>query len=268
MKKSLILILLVVLCYITALLLMSLVFTYVLDDEGGSFEMFVLYSGGFILTIGGLALFGRALKWYIPSARPRPEILDLPLIVLALISIIAIGIVVEPIINLLPESNLDALYDMMRGGLWAVITGVVAAPILEEVLFRGIIQSNIVNFTSPFAGIIMASLIFGLVHLIPQQVILATLSSLVIGTIYYLTRSLATVISIHMLNNGLAYTFTMYFGEHSSITELFGLTGISYGLFYGICLLFLCGMVFLAVVHVKKRFETYRLDSGVANAAQ
>lgn len=269
MKKTFILILLFVLCFIAASLLMGIVAVYAFDGGAlaDSFRIFVMYSGSFILTIVGLAIFCRAKGWRVPSARPRPEKLNLPLILLALISIIAIDIVFAPLIELLPSANLDALYDMMSGGLWAVVTGVIAAPILEEFLFRGIVQENMVRFSNPFAGIIIASLIFGMVHLIPQQVIMATFSGLVIGTVFYLTGSLATAISIHMLNNGLAYTFFMYFGEEGTFAEIFGFSGATYVVIYGSCVVFLLGMVFLAVVRIKKRFKTERDDSRVADVA-
>lgn len=269
MKRSLILLLALVVSYIAASMLMMVVSQFLLDDPStDAFSMFVAYTGTFVLTIVAMSAFGRSMGWNIPSPRPRVEKLNLPLIVLALLMIISIEILLSPLFALMPETDLSSLYDMMRGGLWAVFTGVLAAPILEEFLFRGILQSNLTKFLNPFVAIILASAIFGAVHMIPQQIISATLTAMIIGTIFYLTGSLMTAVVIHMLNNGIAYIQLMYFGEGADLTEAIFGSDSQFWITYTIAAILIAGMSALGVVRISKRIKVQPTNNRVANSAK
>ncbi|MFQ8807127.1 MAG: lysostaphin resistance A-like protein [Alistipes indistinctus] len=56
-----------------------------------------------------------------------------------------------------------------------------------------------------YAACVIAAAVFGIVHLIPQQVINAFMVGLVLGYIYYRTGSLLPVILIHCINNAISY---------------------------------------------------------------
>ena len=86
------------------------------------------------------------------------------------------------------------------------------APLLEEVFFRGAIQGVLMRFFGrPWPAIIVAALVFGIIHWNPVQVVYATLFGLVLGWIYYRTGSLLSVIVGHVLNNSLAVMTTVAF---------------------------------------------------------
>ena len=76
------------------------------------------------------------------------------------------------------------------------------ASVLEEILFRGIIQESSTMRWGAFRGILITSLIFGAIHIIPQQAVNAFFLALVIGYVYHVTGSLMPVIILHALNNG------------------------------------------------------------------
>ena len=80
----------------------------------------------------------------------------------------------------------------------------VLGPILEEVLFRGAIQGYLMRKYNPVVGIVVASVIFGVIHKNPIQIFYATCLGLVFGWMYYRIRSLMPVIIGHVLNNSLA----------------------------------------------------------------
>lgn len=269
MKKTIQLILVLLFCLFIANCIMGLMSNYIFPDSASnSLITFILYSGSFILTIVGLSIFSRSFNWHRPSPRPRIEKLNLPLLLLAIILIMAIDVVMEPVISLMPESNLDAMYDMMDGGLWSIFTAVIAAPILEEFIFRGYLQKNLVDFLNPYVGIVLASLIFGAIHLIPQQVILASLIAMVIGVIYYLTNSLMTAIAIHILNNGLSYTLTMFFEREAKISEILRLSPQTHTVVYYCCLGLLLVMLYVAIVRISNRIKLHRVDEGVAEGTK
>lgn len=87
----------------------------------------------------------------------------------------------------------------------------VLGPILEEVLFRGAIQGYLMRKYNPVVGIVVASVIFGVIHKNPIQIFYATCLGLVFGWMYYRTCSLMPVVIGHVLNNSLA-VITMIMG--------------------------------------------------------
>ena len=117
----------------------------------------------------------------------------------------AVSMVIEPLISLFPASHFEFLQKMLGTGGWVVMTSVIAAPLLEEILFRGIIQDGAMRKFGPAGGIVIASAIFGVVHFIPPQVVNAFFLGLVLGLVYYKTRSLVSVVLIHAFNNAIAY---------------------------------------------------------------
>ncbi|MBC6607742.1 CPBP family intramembrane metalloprotease [Hymenobacter sp. BT188] len=81
----------------------------------------------------------------------------------------------------------------------------VSAPILEELLFRGLLLPGLLKNYSPRKAILQSSLLFGIIHLNPAQVVSAFLLGLFLGWLYYRTQSLAACIVVHFLNNAMAW---------------------------------------------------------------
>lgn len=128
-----------------------------------------------------------------------------PMVLLwGVISLFSINFVLEPLFSLFPES-LGNMYDKMTSmGVYTLISSMLIAPFVEEILFRGIMQSDLQQrYSAPFA-IILSSLIFALIHLNLLQVVSAFFISLIIGLVYYRTNSLWSVIFLHFINNTVA----------------------------------------------------------------
>ncbi|MFI3331279.1 MAG: type II CAAX endopeptidase family protein [Rikenellaceae bacterium] len=145
-----------------------------------------------------------------------------PTIILwGLILTLAVSTLIEPLIGLFPQKHFDNLNNFIGSGGWGLITTIVAAPILEEVLFRGILQSSLSHNIGKWSALILVSLIFALVHGIPPQAVNAFFISMILGYLFIRTGSLLCVIIIHSLNNCLAY-FTMMLGggKYVSMREL------------------------------------------------
>jgi len=75
------------------------------------------------------------------------------------------------------------------------------APFFEELLYRGIILNGLINRYSRKKAIIYSALIFGIAHLNFPQGINAFLLGLIIGTVYYYTRSIYLCMIMHFANN-------------------------------------------------------------------
>lgn len=98
------------------------------------------------------------------------------------------------------------------------------APIIEEIIFRGIIQKGLINKgVKPQKAIIISALIFGLVHFNPWQFIGAFLLGVVLGVVYFKTKSLLMSIFLHAFNNSIAVIMMKFFYTES-FSELFNVS--------------------------------------------
>lgn len=88
----------------------------------------------------------------------------------------------------------------------AVITVVMIAFIglVEELLYRGVLQGALVDRIGTWPGIVLASSIFGLMHAgyhIPEELLFAGSIGFIFGVIYHRTNSLALITIMHGLLN-------------------------------------------------------------------
>ena len=162
--------------------------------------------------------------------------LDPAVILGGVILLFAVSMVLEPLLALLPEAYLEMVKQSVGSGGWSMLTVIVMAPILEEVLFRGIIQGAIVRQYGSMSGLLIASAIFGVIHLIPQQAINAFFAGMVLGYVYLTTGSLIPGIVIHAINNAVAYVGMAMMGEQTVFytRDLFP-DPVWYWAVYGLC---------------------------------
>jgi membrane protease YdiL (CAAX protease family) len=92
--------------------------------------------------------------------------------------------------------------------LWQLALLSLAAGFGEEVLFRGALQGALSRWLTPWAGIAVASFLFGMMHPITiGYVILATAMGAYLGWTYLATQELLAVIIAHALYDFLALVF-------------------------------------------------------------
>lgn len=104
----------------------------------------------------------------------------------------------------LPDLMENTFLEMSNEPL-GVLSMALVAPLVEEMIFRGTIQGYLMRrCRNPWTAIIASALIFGAIHMNPQQVVYAFLLGTIFGWIYYRTRSLMPVILGHVLNNSVA----------------------------------------------------------------
>ena len=178
----------------------------------------------YVLTFVSTISYTLWVRWLRTGRRDEREPLftgwklDLTWIFFGMIALFAATILIEPVVALFPERWLELLDEHMRLGGWMMLTVIVAAPILEEILFRGIIQGSLVRKYGPWRGVLVASAIFGVVHGIPQQVVNAFFVGAVLGFVYYCSRSLIVVMVIHAINNAFSYFSWIMGGEQMKFT--------------------------------------------------
>lgn len=120
-----------------------------------------------------------------------------------LVVIPAISIVVEPLIDFMNLSTEEYLSRFTDGNkALTMLTVVFVAPVFEEYFFRGIILRDVAHRWGAAAGILLSSLLFGLIHFNLLQAMPAVIMGMFFGLVYTKTNySLLTVIVIHSINN-------------------------------------------------------------------
>lgn len=168
---------------------------------------------GLFLSAAAMLLFIHASRIFRIRKTLFTSIAPMPLLwstLLVLTSIFALNTFVSwfPLENIL-ENEFDGLSRNFIGAF----TIAVLAPVLEEVMFRGAMQGYMMRrVRSPWLAIIVASLVFGIFHMNPVQIVYATLLGIILGWIYYRTGSLMSVIVGHVLNNTIATVMELTMG--------------------------------------------------------
>jgi uncharacterized protein len=95
-------------------------------------------------------------------------------------------------------ANLEMTPINIAVGIFVVI---IAAPLVEELLFRGFLQRALTNYLPAWAAIVISSLPFALVHGQPYAIPGLMSLSIAFGYLYHRTGSLRHNIILHMANN-------------------------------------------------------------------
>lgn len=175
---------------------------------------------GYVIPLGFVIWFGvrekkkLAINWQFSFK-------NTPITVYALLLVVTIGlsIVLEPMVELIPmPDTIKKLFETLFKNTWlSFILISLIGPVMEELLMRGIILDGLLNQLKPKQAILFSAILFGLIHLNPWQFIPAFAIGLVLGWIYWQTKSLWPCIFIHVLNNTLS-SVIVYFTKDPMVT--------------------------------------------------
>ena len=106
-----------------------------------------------------------------------------------------------------------AVYDIFS---WRVLifimATVIVAPIVEEIVFRGMLLSNFVKRRGPVLGVTLASITFTAFHFLSPDLIGTFVFSVIISTFYLKYKSIRACMATHSLYNLIAFVYQYYFG--------------------------------------------------------
>ena len=97
-----------------------------------------------------------------------------------------------------------AIPDTYLNSVLLFVTIAVVAPLLEEILFRGLLQNALSKHLPVWAAIALSALVFGAMHMDLYAMPPLILMGAIFGVIYHLTGSLRVTIVLHMINNAAA----------------------------------------------------------------
>lgn len=123
----------------------------------------------------------------------------------------------------MPPSVQKFFEDIFTKDVFSIISVVIAAPIMEELLCRGIVLGGLLKNYPPYKAILISALFFALIHLNPWQALPAFFSGLFLGWIFYKTKSVIPGMIIHATNNGLVMLFVFLPKNKQDLLNLLGM---------------------------------------------
>jgi membrane protease YdiL (CAAX protease family) len=157
----------------------AMVFTYLVQKKGLSYR----------------ALFHASRA----SVRATFVLLLPPILLLVPALVLAVSALMDFMVSVLPLSRWEEqLFQRLSAGNVATVVAVcILAPVLEEMLFRGIILRSFLNQYSRGKAIYASAFLFGMAHLNIYQFVSAFLLGLLSGWLYERSRSLLPCIALH-----------------------------------------------------------------------
>jgi membrane protease YdiL (CAAX protease family) len=137
------------------------------------------------------------------SARAMLMLVVPPVLLLVPALLLALTSALNLLVLLVPPSAWEASFfsRMADGSVAAVIAVCVAAPLLEEMLFRGIVLRGFLQRYSRWHAIFMSALLFGAAHMNIYQFVVGFVMGTVLAWLYERTRSLIPCIALHAAYN-------------------------------------------------------------------
>ena len=175
-----------------------------------------------------IALF-LLLKWTPISTR---YISKKPYQVLGLIVLFSLFLVlplagIYELMGIEMDKNMEMLFNAMMQKPFGIVAVAILAPIVEEIVFRGAILRILLEHFSvskAWIAITISAVTFGLFHGNFAQAVNASFLGLILGWLYYRTKSIIPSMVLHLVNNISAVVLTLSFSSDSDIkvVELFG----------------------------------------------
>jgi membrane protease YdiL (CAAX protease family) len=139
----------------------------------------------------------------------------------------------------------ENVWELMR----AMFVGALIPAISEEALFRGFLQRSLEEKMRPFSAILIASIIFGIVHFNPINLIPLICIGIFLGMLAYYTQSLLLPILVHFLNNvfSILALYSSGLEKMSNDMELLPMTTAIPVLLFGMA------FTILAIIMMKRR---------------
>jgi membrane protease YdiL (CAAX protease family) len=172
-----------------------------------------------VLLEGGLGFIAAGLGWFLgepPLATLRWRFGDAMLGAAASLPLLVVFVLcnrlpLRPLVQIrkLADEVLRPLFASCRVSDLAAIA--LMAGIGEEMLFRGVVQAVLSRWLGLWVGVPLASLIFGLLHLItPVYAVMVTLMGIYLGCLWLVSDNLLTVIVAHALYDFLGLLYLLH----------------------------------------------------------
>ena len=107
----------------------------------------------------------------------------------------------------------NKIFESDYGIYGAILKVVIMAPVIEELIFRGVIMHGLMRNYSKFTAVFVSALMFALWHLNPWQFPATFVLGLLLGILMLRTRNIYLCILGHAINNGLVLISIEYWDQ-------------------------------------------------------
>jgi membrane protease YdiL (CAAX protease family) len=196
--------------------------------------MLVLYILPFLSVAGFIWLFQRT----VPAAdiTPAPRNLSPAVFLCCLAFTPLLAFLIEPLTAWLsmPDSIKKLFAQFSHSDFPTFLMVVIAAPVCEEWLCRGVIAKGLLHHGTPAKAVLWSAFIFAFIHGNPWQAVPAFIIGLLLGYVYWKTRSLLPCIFIHFINNGASFLIACRFPEIAAGATTQSLLGDRYWIVFAL----------------------------------
>lgn len=178
--------------------------------------LFSMAIGGSVYALAAIATYAIIVRrqrgsWREIGFRAPPllALLLTPVIFFVQLMLLAIvNLILRAIIGDFENPQIDALTDP-AGFSWlnfvfVFTVGAIIAPIVEEILFRGLLYQWLRTHTGATAAILMSGAIFSVVHIYPVVLLPLFVVGVVLAAVFEWTQSLWITITLHFFQNAMA----------------------------------------------------------------
>lgn len=107
----------------------------------------------------------------------------------------------------------NKIFESDYGVYGAILKVAIMAPIIEELIFRGVIMHGLMRNYSKFTAVFASALLFALFHLNPWQFPATFILGILLGILMLRTRNIYLCIMGHAFNNGLVLFSMVYWKD-------------------------------------------------------
>lgn len=181
--------------------------------------------------------------------------------------LIALSVLIEPLSAAIPMGDgIRAIFERVfeDSPLWdAVAATCILAPILEELLCRGLMMRGMMhNGMKPWKAILWSAFIFAFIHLNPWQAIPAFAFGCFFGWVYWKSGCLWATVFMHFVNNSLSTLLTRLFPDvevDSGWVDILSKT--QYIILYAACIVVFAAVVFFISRNYDKKTVSTEVSS-------
>ena len=174
--------------------------------------------------------------------------LYIPIVILGIASCIGVNNVITAsrLIELFP-GYLEIAEAIFGGGiLLQIISVVIIVPVLEELLFRGIVYKRLRGYLKVNIAIIISALIFGVFHMNVVQGLYAFVIGLLVAFVYEKYKTIWAPIIFHVSANGVSIFLTEVIGEQSFFNN---------PIVFGVLTMVFLGLIVVIVMWIHKNIN-------------
>lgn len=168
------------LIYVVLILLFFIIYSLLWKRDGNEINTEVNFNDSIISIIAGAGVSGVSYLWVVLAGQ-------IPAL--------------QKSIDAMNVGNKNIAGGSMLG---AFLIAVISAPIIEELLFRGIVFKAVRKISPAWAAILISSVLFGIYHMNIVQAVYAAFMGAVAGIIYEKKNNLLFPVLVHFANNLIA----------------------------------------------------------------